>query len=89
MSSEPVFADAAPNSPNVTGYDLQHSVAYLRLLDAEEDGADWQEVARLVLGLDPDKAPEQARLCWESHLARARWMRDQGFAQLQRGGPPH
>lgn len=39
-------ADAAPTAPIPTGYDEQHLVTYLRLLDAAADGADWKEVAR-------------------------------------------
>ena len=33
-------ADAAPTAPILTGYDEQHLVTYLRLLDAAADGAD-------------------------------------------------
>jgi hypothetical protein len=38
----------------LTGYDHQHLVTYLRLLDADAEGADWQEVARIVLHLEPE-----------------------------------
>jgi len=31
----------------LTAYDHEHLVTYLRLLDAEADGADWQDVARI------------------------------------------
>jgi hypothetical protein len=48
-------------------------IAYLRLLDAAEDEANWKEVARIVLRRDPDADPATARRCWESHLARAEW----------------
>jgi hypothetical protein len=34
-------ADAAPTAPILTGYDEQHLLTYLRLLDAAADGADW------------------------------------------------
>lgn len=46
---DPNVADAAPTAPILTGYDEQHLVTYLRLLDAAADGADWKEVARTVL----------------------------------------
>ena len=58
----------------------------LRLLDADEEGADWREVARIVLHI--------ARQAFESHLA---WPNDDkgthtgtgfdaaGLAQLIRG----
>jgi hypothetical protein len=58
----------------LTGYDEQHLVTYLRLLDAEAEGADWQEVARIVLHIDPAQEPERAHRAWTSRLARARWM---------------
>jgi hypothetical protein len=58
---EPDIADEAPNASVLTGYDEQHLVTYLRLLNAENDGADWTDVARIVLHLDPDREPERAR----------------------------
>ena len=45
----PKVADLAPDSPKLTIYDEQHAVAYLRMLDAEADGADWRMVSRIVL----------------------------------------
>jgi hypothetical protein len=64
-------------------------VTYLRLLDAARDGADWTEVARIVLHLDPDREPDRARRAWQSHLARARGMTEHGYRHLLRGGAPH
>jgi Uncharacterized conserved protein (DUF2285) len=55
---------------------------YLRLLDADAEGADWREVARLVLHRDPES--DGTRRAFESHLARARWMTDHGYRQLLR-----
>ena len=86
---DPPIADAAPTDNILTGYDEQHVVTYLRLLDAEKDGATWQEVARLVLHIDPDREPDRARRAWETHLARARWVTEGGFHHLLRGGAPH
>ena len=86
---EPPLAESAPAEPVLTGYDEQHLVTYLRLLDAESEGADWREVARIVLKIDPNKEPQQARRVWESHLSRARWMTTSGFKHLLRGGAPH
>ena len=86
---EPPVADLAPNSSVLTGYDEQHLVTYLRLLDADAEGADWQEVARIVLHIDPELEPERARGAWDSHLARARWMTENGYRHLLRGGAPH
>ena len=86
---DPPVADLAPNSDALTGYDEQHLVTYLRLLDADADGADWQEVARIVLHIDPESEPERARRAWDSHLARARWMTENGYHHLLRGGALH
>jgi Uncharacterized conserved protein (DUF2285) len=86
---DPPVADTAPMDRALTGYDEQHLVTYLRLLDAETDGADWQEVAKLVLHIDPASEPARARRAWESHLARARWMTEHGYRHLLRGGAPH
>jgi hypothetical protein len=86
---DPPVADTAPTDAILTGYDEQHVVTYLRLLDAERDGADWQQVAKLVLHIDPAREPTRARRAWETHLARARWITESGFKHLLRGGAPH
>ena len=69
--------------------DERHLITYLRLLDAESDGADWREVAKVVLKIDPHKEPLRAKRVWESHLSRAKWISKSGFAHLPRGGAPH
>lgn len=73
----------------LTGYDEQHLVTYLRLLDADAEGADWREVARIVLNIDPSDAPARAHQAWKSHLARAKWMVESGYRHLLHGGAPH
>ncbi|MEZ5785700.1 MAG: DUF2285 domain-containing protein [Xanthobacteraceae bacterium] len=88
-SSDPPVADQAPTADVLTAYDQNHAVIYLRLLDAEAEGADWTEVARIVLHIDPTREPERARRAWETHLARAKWMTSHGFRHLLRGGPPN
>jgi hypothetical protein len=80
---DPDVADAAPNEPALTVYDERHVVTYLRLLQAEGEGADWREVARLVLHIDPEREPDRARTAYQSHLARAKWVTEQG--RLLRG----
>lgn len=82
-SLDPDVADTAPNEPALTGYDEQHVVTYIRLLQAEGEGADWREVARVVLHMDPEREPDRARRAYQSHLARAKWMTEQG--RLLRG----
>ena len=83
---DPDVADVAPNESVLTTYDERHLVTYWRLLDAEAAGADWKEVARIVLHIDPDREPVRARNAFDSHLARARWMADHGYRHLLRGG---
>ena len=73
-----------PADPTVTDYDRAHAALYLRLLDAESAAAAWQDMARLILGLDVDREPEAAARTCALHLARARWLRDSGFFRLLR-----
>jgi len=86
---DPPVSDTAPSGGVLTGYDEQHLVTYLRLLDAVAEGADWHEVARIVLHIDPAQDPERAHRAWTSHLARARWMTESGHRHLLQGGAPH
>ena len=71
---DPPVSDTAPSAGVLTSYDEQHLVTYLRLLDADAEGADWREVALIVLHIDPAREPDRARRAWDSHLARARWI---------------
>ncbi|WP_315806811.1 MULTISPECIES: DUF2285 domain-containing protein [unclassified Bradyrhizobium] len=80
---DPDVADVAPNEPALTAYDEQHVVTYIRLLQAEGEGVDWREVARIVLHIDPEQEPDRARTAYQSHLARAKWVTQQG--RLLRG----
>ena len=86
---DPDVADAAPVCDVLMGYDEQHLITYLRLLDADRAGADWQEVAKIVLHIDPRREPDRARRAWETHLERARWMMKIGYRHLLRGGAPN
>ena len=81
---DPAINDQAPKGDVLTRYDQEHLVTYLRLLDADAEGADWTEVARVVLRIDPAQEPERARRAWESHLARAKWMTEHGYRDLLR-----
>jgi hypothetical protein len=84
---DPPVADSAPESDALTRYDREHAITYLRLLDAEVEGADWTEVAKIVLHIDPLREPERAQKAWKSHLDRAIWMRDSGYRHLLSGIP--
>ena len=79
---DPDVEDEAPAAPDITIYDEEHFVTYMRLLDAEADGADWKEVARIVLHRDPVSDETRTRQCWESHLARAQWMTKKGYRRI-------
>lgn len=79
---DPDVEDEAPGGSSITGYDEEHYVTYLRLLDANRDGADWREVARIVLHRDPVADEARSRLCWESHLARAQWLSSAGYRRI-------
>jgi hypothetical protein len=82
----PVIADQVPNAPTLTPYDEDHMIVYIRLLDAEADGANWMEAALLVFDIDPILEPKRARDAWESHLSRAKWMIENGYQHLLRRG---
>lgn len=82
--SIPAFNDRPPDSAKLTPYDERHLSTYLRLLDASEEGADWREAVRVIFGLDPMCEPERARLVYDSHMARARWMMEAGHRHLLR-----
>src|SRR5215831_6466836 len=60
-----------PRSPSST---KNLPVTYMRMLEADAEGADWHEGARIVLHIDPEREPDRARLAFESHLARAKWV---------------
>jgi hypothetical protein len=79
---QPGLQDRAPDAATVTDYDRRNAVVYLRLLDAEAAGADWREVAEIVLGVDPKSDGERAEIMHRSHLDRAHWMRDAGYKDL-------
>jgi hypothetical protein len=70
---DPDVADLALSEPALTVYDKEHAITYVRMLDADAEGADWREVARIVLHIHPDRELDRARQAFESHLARAKW----------------
>jgi hypothetical protein len=80
----PPIADEAPKSAVLTTYDREHVSVYVRLLDAEADGADWMEASVTILHIDPIREPMRAYRAWETHLSRAKWMAENGYQQLVR-----
>jgi len=84
----PTLAYEAPGANTLTHYDEEHLITYRGFLDAEADGAEWDEAALLVLGIDPIREPARAHRVWETHLARARWLADHGHGHLLYDGVP-
>lgn len=80
--TQTAFEDRPPHTERVNAYDEQHLAVYLRLLMAEEEGADWREVVQVIFGLDAVQEPTRAKVVHESHLARAHWMTEAGFRHL-------
>ncbi|MGZ3297065.1 MAG: DNA -binding domain-containing protein, partial [Xanthobacteraceae bacterium] len=79
----PDVDDLAPSDAVLTVYDEEHMVTYLRIIDAHSECADWREVTRIVLHIDPER--DGARRTYESHLKRAVWMAEGGWRLLLRG----
>jgi hypothetical protein len=71
------LADAPPAEDRVTVYDRDHLKLYMRLLDANAEGAPLPEIARILFGIDAEAEPE-----------RARWMTEHGYRDLLRHGLP-
>ncbi|MER9713297.1 DUF2285 domain-containing protein [Mesorhizobium sp. M0174] len=78
------FEETAPTGDELTDYDRSHVKLYMRLFDADADGADWREVVKVLFGIDPTKDSQRARSVYDSHLARARWMTRTGYRYLLR-----
>ena len=76
------FLANPPQGNVLTGYDEKHLVTYLRLLDAEAEGADWRDAARIIFEIDPDADPQHAKAIHDSHLERI-------AENLNRGIPAH
>ena len=79
---DPDVDDLAPTEDALTLYDEQHLITYIRLLDADIDNADWREVSSIVLHRNPATEPVRTKRCWQSPLARARWMTKHGYRHL-------
>jgi len=84
-----LVANEAPSATTLTEYDEEHLPTYRGLLDAQGDGAEWDEAALLVLRIDPIREPTRAHRAWESHLTRANWLLDHGYCHLISGTAAH
>ncbi|MDF3156449.1 hypothetical protein P3C58_31355 [Mesorhizobium sp. XAP10] len=76
------FADEVPWSDRITPYDKDHFTTYMRLLEASADNATEEEMAHVILGIDPAREPERARIVLRSHLDRANWVVTSGYKDL-------
>lgn len=70
-SAKSSFIDCPPQLDHLSPYDETHLASYLRILDAEAEGADWHEAVSIIFGIDPLSEPERAKQVYDSHLARA------------------
>jgi hypothetical protein len=75
-------ADVPLISDMITVYDRAHFPLYLYLLDSAALGYDWEDLPPEVLGIDPRRKPERARVLFETNLARAKWMTEVGYRRL-------
>lgn len=80
--TDSTLQDQPPQLDRVSAYDEKHLSSYVRLLDAEAEGADWREAVALIFGIDPKTEPDRAKLVYDSHLARAHWMTNKGYRHL-------
>jgi hypothetical protein len=77
-----MILSTAPCVDAITLYDQQHFLTYARLLSAEKHGTSWRVAASVILQCDVTVAPEIAHACYESHLARARWIITDGLLHI-------
>lgn len=69
----------APTGALVVEYDRRNLLTYAELLDAADAGVDWRGGSLDILGIDPIADADRAQCCWDSHLARARWIIGDGL----------
>ncbi|MEJ6395509.1 DUF2285 domain-containing protein [Gymnodinialimonas sp. 2305UL16-5] len=55
---------------------------YLRLLDAEAEGADWKEIASLLLEFDVTADPDIARQIYMDELYAAHELAEDGYLRF-------
>jgi hypothetical protein len=58
---DPHIADVAPAGRALTENDEEHMITYMRVLNADRQGADWRDVSRIVLRIDPDTEADRAQ----------------------------
>ncbi|CAH2399279.1 hypothetical protein [Mesorhizobium ventifaucium] len=73
------------SNDSITAYDKENFTVYCRILDACADDASIEEMAELILGIDPILEPVRARNAVRSHIDRANWMVTTGSKHLFAG----
>lgn len=76
------MVDDVPWADTLTAYDEAHFVLYARLLDAQAANATPEEMAELILGIDPVREPDRVQKAVSNHLRRAQWMTEKGYRHL-------
>lgn len=76
------FLDEPPGGAAMTAYDEAHARLYLRLLDAEAQGADWKDVVETLFGITAASEPDRAAKVYRAHVDRAKWMTRSGFCEF-------
>ncbi|RWK47483.1 hypothetical protein [Mesorhizobium sp.] len=82
VTPKPELQEEVPWYDSLTAYDKQHFATYMGLLVAAAEDATYEEMAQLILGIDPVEEPERARIAARSHLDRANWMVTTGHREL-------
>ena len=67
---EAPIATEVPWAETLTAYDRAHLVTYLRVLDALADKASPDEIARVILSINPATEPTRARAAYASGVHR-------------------
>jgi hypothetical protein len=69
----------APVGNAVSEYDRSHLALYAALIEAADEGRPWRNVVAELMRLDP--ADAASKICWGTHLERARWIIGNGMAE--------
>jgi hypothetical protein len=86
---DPDVADEAPNAAVLTGYDEEHGITYLRLLDAEAEGATGVRWRALCCISTRDVNPSVRGAPGRATCHASNGMVERGYRHLLRGGAPH
>ena len=75
----------APSDCPLTLYDRKHFLTYARLIDAANEGVEWKLAVSSILQRDVVGDPDAAKFCYDSHMARARWIASEGLKGILKG----